>query len=185
MLIAPPPAQNFMETLRSRIVEGRSLSPYEYRPIVIPLFVTLGASRLQGGAQFTLPSNQRFRFRQMIPHVVMREPSAEDMVNGGLFTAAGGVFNGGDAADRIYAKMQNCRVTLKMASQTFDLFPQFSFPLSDLSSFNGFISSLFDMPGIIPQGTTIDLLASLSDPAAAGSDTEYGIALVGSYVAVE
>jgi len=185
MLIAPPPQSNFIETLRSRIVEGRSLSPYEYRPIVIPLFVELGTLRLQGGAQFTLPSNERFRFRQIIPHVVMRTPSAETITNGGDFTAAGGVFDGGDAPDRIYAKMANCRITLKMASQTFDLFPQFSFPLSDLSTFNGFETTMFDMPGILPQGTTIDLLASLSDPAAVGSDTEYGVILIGSYVSVD
>jgi len=184
-MIAPPPKEQFIEQLRSRIVEGRVITPYDYRAVAIPLFVTLGSSRLRGTASYTLPSNMRLRLRQVIAHVIPENVSSETITNEGDFTSAGGVFQGGEIADRLYAKAQNCRVSLAMASRTFDFFPQFTFPLSDLQSFNGYPVSLTDMPGIIPQGTAIDLSASLVDSGAAASDTEYGIILIGSLIRVD
>jgi hypothetical protein len=40
------------------------------------------------------------------------------------------------------------------------------------------------MPAIIPQGTTLEMLASLQDSTAAGSNTQYGIVIVGTYESV-
>jgi len=186
--LTPPAPQNFIESLRSRIVEGRTLDPYEYRPVVVPVQVTLGSARQQGTATFTIPSNQRMLIRQFVPIVVPRDVSSASDSPTGQFTvgipAAGDVFAGGTIEDRLYAKAQNCRIDLGLNSRMFNLFQQLSFPLASLMSYNGEIAGLADMPGILVQGTTIDLTASLSDLGAAGGDTEYGIAILGAYVQV-
>lgn len=187
-VLTPPPPQNFIESLRSRIVEGRTINPYEYRAVVQPIQVTLGANRQQGTATFTIPSNQRLLIRQFVPIVV--PVSVSDPLDSptGQFTvgvpAPGDVFAGGTIEDRLYAKAQNCRIDLGLNSRMFNLFQQLSFPLSNLMAYNGEIAGLADQPGILVQGTTIDLTASLSDLAVAGGDTEYGIAILGAYVQV-
>ncbi len=178
-----PAPKDYIETLRSRIVEGRSMNPYEYRPVVIPMQVTLGAARQQGTATFNIPSNQRLAIRQMVPIAVPVNVSAAGNAPTGVLTNAL-VLGSGTNADIIYSRMQNCRIDLGLNSQMFNLFQQLSFPLSDLSSFHGEIAGLTDMPGILVQGTTINLTASLSDLSAAGADCEYGIAILGTYVQV-
>lgn len=176
MPLNPPEKSQYIETLRSRIVEGRSLNPNEYRPVVIPLQVVLGPNRQQGQASFNIPSNQRFIVRQFIPIIVPANVSAEGNALGPAPALTGG------AEDLILARAQNCRIDLGLNSRMFNLFQQFSFPLSDLTSWYGGEANLKDMPGILVQGTTIDLTASLSDLGAAGADTQYGLAIAGLYV---
>jgi uncharacterized protein (DUF697 family) len=177
-LNAPVPAQ-MIETLTSRIIEGRTLNPNEYRPVVIPLQVVLGASRQQGQASFNIPSTQRLIVRQFIPIVVPTNVSAvaETMTGASLLTT-------GNVVDNLFAKAQNCRIDLGLNSRMFNLFQQYSFPLSDLTFWGGGEANLKDMPGILVQGTTIDLTASLSDISAAAGDTQYGLAIAGVYVQV-
>jgi hypothetical protein len=185
-LSAPAPAQ-YIETLRSRIVEGRTLNPYQYRPVVVPLQVTLGSSRRQGTATFNIPTNQRFIVRQFIPIVVpLSVTDAADAMSG---TFVGAVAPGafpftGTVEDLLFMKSQNCKIDLQLNSQMYNLFIQSSFPLSDLTSWSGGGANLKDMPGIMPQGTTINLTASLSDVNAAGADTQYGMLISGLYVQV-
>ena len=119
----------------------------------------------------------------MVPIAVPVDVSAAGNAPTGVLTNAL-VLGSGVNADTIYARMQNCRIDLGLNSQMFNLFQQLSFPLADLSSFHGEIAGLTDMPGILVQGTTINLTASLSDLAAAGADCEYGIAILGTYVQV-
>ena len=187
-MLAPPPPENFIESLRSRIVEGRTLTPYQYRPITIQLQTTMGAGQVRGNAQFTIPSNQRMLLFQFMPHIVPVSLSSPLDATSGVYNvgvpAPGDVLAGGTVEDLLYAKAQNCRVSLGLVSQTFQLFPQYNFALSDLMAQNGESPSLMDMPGILPQGTTIDLLTSLQDVNAAGSPTEYDIVLVGAYIEV-
>jgi hypothetical protein len=189
-MIAPPAPDCYIETLRSRIVEGRTLSPDQYRPVVLPLQVTLGASRLIGSASFTIPSNQRFLVFQFMPHIVPVSVSAAADATSGVFNvgvpAAGDIVAGGTVEDRLLTKMMNCRINMAFVSYTYQLFPQLNFSLSDLSSAMGESPSLMDMPAILPQGTNIDLQVSLQDSSAAavGADTEYGILLVGAYINV-
>ena len=187
MSIAPPPPENFIQSLRSRIVEGRTFTPDQYRPIIIPLQVGLGATRTSGSATYVIPSNQRFLLTQFVPIIVPIDVSdVLDSVTGAFIAgipAPGDVFAGGTVEDRLYAKAQNCRISLSLVSDTFQLFPQFSFSLGDLMAENG-ASSLVDMPGIIPQGTTINMLASLSDASAVGGDTQYGLVLMGVFINV-
>ena len=179
MPLNPPIPSQMIQTLASRIVEGRVLTPNEYRPVVIPLQVTLGPNRQQGQASFNLPSNQRLIVRQFIPIVVPSNVSnaAETMDGSSLLKT-------GDVADNLLAKAQNCRIDLGLNSRMFNLFQQFSFPLSDLTFGYGGEANLKDMPAILVQGTTIDLTASLSDLSAATSDTQYGLAIAGLYVQV-
>lgn len=187
-VIAPPSPDCYIETLRSRIVEGRTLSPDQFRAVVLPLQVTLGASRLVGSASFTIPSNQRFLVFQMMPHIVPVSVSAPADATSGVFNvgvpAPGDIIAGGTVEDRLLTKAMNCRINLALVSYTYQLFPQLNFALSDLSSVAGESPSLMDMPAILPQGTNIDLQASLQDSSAAGADTEYGILLVGAYISV-
>lgn len=187
-MIAPPPRENYIESLRSRIVEGRTLTPDQFRPVTIQIQTTLGSASPRGNAQFTIPSNQRLLIFQMMPHIVPVSLSSALDATSGVYNvgipAPGDVLAGGTVTDMLYGKAQNCRVSLGLVSQTFQFFPQYNFALSDLMAENGQSPSLMDMPGILPQGTTIDLLASLQDTAAAGSDTEYGLVLVGVYIAV-
>lgn len=190
MSLAPPAKQYFIETLRSRIVEGRTMNPYEYRPVVIPLQVSLNATSPQGQAQFVIPSNQRMLLLGFTPHIVPVTLSNPLDGSSGVYNVGvpgpGDVLAGGTLLDVLYAKALNCRVSLKLVSSTFDLFPQMNFALSDLMSLNGQDPSLMDMPGILPQGTTLSMLASLQDTsaAAAGGDTEYGLVLTGAYIGV-
>ena len=187
-VIAPPSPDHYIETLRSRIVEGRTLSPDQFRTIVLPLQVTLGAGNLRGSASFTIPSNQRFLMFQMMPIVIPVSVSAAADATSGVFNvgvpAVGDVLAGGTVEDRLLGKAQNCRINLAFVSYTYQLFPQLNFSLADFSSFDGESPSLMDMPAILPQGTNIDLQASLQDSTAAGSDTQYGVLLCGAYVAV-
>lgn len=189
MRIAPPAPEQYIEVIRSRIVEGRTLNPYQYRPVVIPLHVTLSAATPQGNASFTIPSNQKFSLRQLIPHIVPVSVSDPLDAVSGVFNVGvpvpGDVLAGGTAEDLIYAKAQNCRVSVTLASSTFQLFPRLSFSLGDLMSFAGEAPNMFDMPGPLPQGTTIYMNASLSDTAAAGGNTQYGIVFAGTYISVE
>jgi hypothetical protein len=189
MRIAPPAPEQYIETLRSRIVEGRTLNPYQYRPVVIPLQVTLGASTLQGNASFTIPSNQKLILRQFIPHIVPLSVSSPLDAVSGVYNvgvpAAGDVLAGGAVEDLLLAKAMNCRVSITLASSTFQLFPRLAFSLADLMRSEADVTTLFDMPGPLPQGTNIYMNASLSDPSAAGSDTQYGIVFGGAYVSVE
>lgn len=190
MSIAPPAPKYFIETLRSRIVEGRTMNPYQYRPITISLQVTLTAASPQGQAQFVIPSNQRMLLMGFTPHIVPVTLSNPLDATSGVYNVGvpgpGDVLAGGTVLDMLYAKALNCRVSLKLVSDTFDLFPRQDFALSDLMSLNGESPSMMDMPGILPQGTTLSLLASLQDTsaAAAGGDTEYGLVLTGAYIAV-
>jgi hypothetical protein len=180
--LTPPPANNFIESLRSRIVEGRTLNPYEYRPIAIPLQVSLSDTRPQGTASFTIPSNQRLIVFQFTPHIV---PTNLNAAGNAPSAFGAGFLNGGGNLDTVLARATNCRVNLGMASRTFDMFLNSAFSLSDLLSTNGTTPSLMDMPGILPQGTNIDLNAALADTsAAAGVSCEYGLVLIGAYVQV-
>ena len=180
--LTPPPAGNFIESLRSRIVEGRTFTPYEYRPVAIPLQVTLSDTRAQGTASFTIPSNQRLILMGFTPHVVPSNVSAAGNAPGAF---GGGFLNGNTNLDTIIARATNCRINLGLASRTFDLFVNSAFALSDLLSTNGTTPSLMDMPGVIPQGTNIDLNASLVDTSAAAAvSCEYGLVLIGAYVQV-
>ena len=183
MPLTPPDKAQMIDTLRSRIVEGRTLNPYQYRPVVLPLQVVLGENRQQGQASFNIPSNQRFLLRQFIPIVIPQNVSAEaeaSVADGGALSP----FMAHSVADDLYAKAQNCRIDLGLNSRMFNLFQQFSFPLSDLTWWGGGEANLKDMPGILVQGTTIDLTASLTDLSAAGSDTQYGLLLAGLYIQV-
>lgn len=190
MPLTPPDKAQMIETLRSRIVEGRTLNPYQYRPVIIPLQVTLGANRQQGQASFNLPSNQRLIIRQFIPIVVPKTNDAADTMTGNsttdpttLVPPTTFAFTGTNE-DLLLMKAANCRIDLGLTSRMYNLFQQYSFPLADITSWMGGEANLKDMPGIMPQGTTIDLNASLTDIAAAGSDTQYGLAIAGVYVQV-
>jgi hypothetical protein len=125
---------------------------------------------------------------QMTPLIVPVTLSSPLDATSGVYNvgvpAPGDVLAGGTITDLLYGKAQNCRVSLGLVSQTFQLFPQYNFALSDLMAENGEAPGLMDMPGILPQGTTIDLLAALQDLGAAGGDTEYGLRLDGLYIAV-
>lgn len=179
--LTPPPASNFIESLRSRIIEGRTLTPYEFRPVAIPLQVTLSNTQAQGTASFTIPSNQRLIVTRLTPHVVPSNVSAAANAPTALFGGA----STGTNLDTIIARATNCRINLGMASRTFDLFVQQAFTLSDLLSTDGTDPSLFDMPGIIPQGTNLDLNAALVDTSATAAPAcEYGLVLIGAYVQV-
>lgn len=186
MPLTPPDKAQYIESLRSRIVEGRTLNPYQYRPVVIPLQVTLGASRQQGQASFNLPSNQRLLIRQFIPIVVPKVNDAADDMTGNATSAPGPLTFAftGTSEDLLLMKAMNCRIDLGLTSRMYNLFQQMSFPLSDLTSWMGGEGNMKDMPGIMPQGTTIDLTASLTDLNAAGSDTQYGLAIAGLYIQV-
>jgi hypothetical protein len=190
MPLTPPDRSRYIETLRSRIVEGRTLNPYQFRPVVIPLQVTLGSSRQQGQASFNIPSNQRLLIRQFIPIVVPSVNSAADTLTGNsttdpttLVPPTTFAFTGTNE-DLLMMKAMNCRIDLGLTSRMYNLFQQMSFPLSDATSWFGGEINMKDTPGIMPQGTTIDLTASLTDLAAAGSDTQYGLAIAGLYVQV-
>lgn len=183
MPFSPPPVENYIEALRSRIIEGRTFNPYEYRPVVIPLQVTLGPTRQQGTATFTIPSNQRLAIRQLVPIATPVDVSAAAFAPTGTLVNAA-VLNSGVNSDIIYGLMQNCRIDLGLNSRMFNLFQQLSFPLSDIAAQDGEIFGLTDQPGILVQGTTIDLTASLSDLSAALANVEYGIAILGTYAQV-
>lgn len=185
MPLTPPPAENFIEALRSRIVEGRTMDPYQFRPVVIPLQVELSGTRLQGSANFNIPSNQRLLIHQFLPHVVPTNVSAAGNAPSGTQVNALVLGSGGNL-DTVIARATNCRVSLAFASRTFEFFVQKSFALSDLLATDGEGGlDLVDMFGPIPQGTTIDLNAALVDStAAAVIACEYGISIVGTYVQV-
>lgn len=189
MSIQPPPQQNFIEALRSRIVEGRTILPEEFRPVAIPLQVTLGTTRQQGTANFNIPTNQRMMIRQLLPICVPVDASAAGDSPNGLFTGGGAIFNPavvetGTVEDVLLSKMGNCRIDLGINSRMSNLFPRLSFPLGSVSSWFGEDFSFADVFGILVQGTSIDLTASLTDLAAAGADTQYGVVVCGAYVNV-
>ena len=190
MQIAPPPDNAYLQPLTSRIIEGRTIVPYDYRAVAIPLYTTLDAGTSKGSASYTIPTNMRFRVRQVIPHIALLSPSAD-----AEFPVADPTFHPGDFApnldpiyrsggvfDRIYAKAMNCRISLAFQSRAFEVIPNLSFPLSDLFAQSGMSPSFLDMPGSILQGSTLDLNASLNDTDLGLSPTEYGVILIGSFI---
>lgn len=179
MQILPPPNNAFLQPITSRIIEARTITPYDYRAVALPLYTTLGSGQLQGSATYTIPTNMKMRIRQIQVHIAVLDP-ADATENGA------GIYGGSiDIRQRLYAKAMNCRASLAFQSRTFEVFPQYSFPLSDLMSQNGQGATFIDMPGTLIAGTTIDLNVGLTDSAAALSDTEYGIVLVGALIRVD
>lgn len=179
MQIAPPPDNAFIQAETSRIIEARTITPYDYRAIALPLYTTLGSSQLRGSATYTIPTNMKMVIRQVQAHIAILAPS--DAAENGVGIYAGSI----DLRQRLYAKAMNCRANLAFQSRTYEVFPQFSFPLSDLMSQNGQGTTFIDMPGTLIEGTTIDLNVGLIDSAAALSNTEYGIVLVGALIRVD
>lgn len=180
MQILPPPDNAYLQPLTSRIVEGRTITPYDYRTVAIPLYTTLTASVPRGAATYTLPTNMKFRVRQLIPHIALLNPSDATETFGGAL-----VMDNGGVMDRIYTKAMNCRVNLSFQSRAYEVMPNLSFPLSDLLAQSGEAPSFLDMPGSLIQGTTVDINVGLSDTSAAFSPTEYGIILVGAFIRVD
>ena len=179
MQILPPPDNAFLQPITSRIIEARTITPYDYRAVALPLYTTLGAGQLQGSASYTIPTNMKMRIRQLQAHIVVLDPA--DAAENGVGIYAGSI----DIRQRLYAKAMNCRASLAFQSRTFEVFPQYSFPLSDLMSQNGQGTTFLDMPGTLIAGTTIDLNVGLIDSNAALSNTEYGIVLVGALIRVD
>jgi hypothetical protein len=179
MQLAPPPDNAFLQPITSRILEARTITPYDYRAVVLPLYTTLSSSQLRGSASYTIPTNMKMRVRQIQAHIAVVNPADAAEAGVGLYAADV------NAQARLYAKAMNCRASLAFQSRTFDVFPQFAFPLSDLMSQNGVVTTFLDMPGTLIAGTTIDLNVSLTDSGAALSATEYGIVLVGSLIRVD
>ena len=179
MQITPPPDNAFLQPETSRIIEARTITPYDYRAIALPLYTTLGSSQLRGSASYTIPTNTKMVIRQIQAHVVVVDPASALEAGVGLYAA------NVTARTRLYAKAMNCRASLSFQSRTYEVFPQQSFPLSDLMSQNGQGTSFLDMPGTLIEGTTIDLNVGLEDPNAALSDTEYGVVLVGALSRVD
>lgn len=179
MQILPPPNNAYLQPITSRIVEARTITPYDYRAIALPLYTTLGASQLQGSATYTIPTNMKMRVRQIQAHIAVLDPA--DAAENGAGMYASSI----DLRQRLYAKAMNCRASLSFQSRTYEVFPQFSFPLSDLMSQNGVTTTFLDMPGTLIEGTTIDLNVGLIDSNAALSNTEYGIVLVGALIRVD
>lgn len=183
MPFTPPPQQNYIQRIRSRIEEGRSVSPYDSLAVAIPLVCRLTTAAPNGSAKLVLKNRSRFRLQQIIPIVNIVTPRLEVVTNAGDFRyVIGSAFAGGDVFDRIYAKAHNCAIDLKFDSQEYPLNANASFRLSDLFEENGGSARFFDCPTTFSEDTSVDLLASLQDTAAADSLTEYGVLLVGSYV---
>ena len=180
MQIAPPPADAYLQPITSRIIEGRTITPYDYRAVAVPLYTTLTSTTTRGSATYNIPSNMKFRVRQIIPHIALVNPAAETETWDGAT-----LLTGGTAMDRIYTKAMNARISLAFQSRAFEVIPNMSFPLSDLLAQSGEAPSFLDMPGELLQGTTIDLSVALSDADAAFSDTEYGIIIVGAFIRVD
>lgn len=193
MQIAPPPDNAYLQPLTSRIIEGRIITPYDYRAVAIPLYTTLDGTTVRGSATYNIPTNMRLRVRQIIPHVALLSPSAnaefptaDATFTPGNFTPnANPLYKNGGVMDRLYAKAMNCRISLAFQSRAYEAIPNLSFPLSDLFSQNGQSPSFLDMPGMLLQGSTIDLNAGLADTNLALSPTEYGVILVGAFIRVD
>jgi hypothetical protein len=183
MPFQPPPATRMIERMRSRIYEINGLTTYDYRSVILPVYTPLSASVLRGNAVFRIPFNQEFRVQSIRPHVVptLTGPGAETLADGGSFTA-GSPVSGGLLQDRLYAKAMNCRADIKIVSGRQTLFAQKGAPLSDFWGANGADPRFFDSPLLLPSGTTIEVLVSLQDAAAAGSATEYGFVFSGAFV---
>lgn len=183
MPFQPPPAERKIERMRSRIYEVNGLTTYDYRSVILPVYTPLSASILRGNAVFRIPFNQEFRIQSLRPHIVptLTGGSAENMANGGSFTA-GSPFTGGLIQDRLFAKAMNCRADIKIVSGRQVLFANKGAPLSDFWGSNGPEPRLFDTPLLLPAGTTIEVLVSLQDSSAAGSSTEYGFVFSGAFV---
>lgn len=188
MPLTPPPAEAFIERTRSRIAEGRRLSIYDYESIVVPLCARLTSVRTRASAQWLLPADKRFRLQQILPIVNIVLPGAETIANAGSFPYnAGGpttVFAGGDVFDRVWAKAHNCQIDLKFDSQNGQVNYNPSFRLSDLFDGSPDGMRFGDTPTAFPQDTSFDLFASLADANASGSETEYGVLLVGQLIRV-
>lgn len=182
---APHPSA-FQQRIQSRVVEARGLGLYDSMAVVVPMMARLSTTVLRGSSQFICKTNKKFRLQRVIPIVNIVVPSNESITNAGatIYNAAGPttVFTGGDAFDRIYAKAHNCVFDLKAASQKYQANANASFRLSDLMQPNGGPGAFFDCPTTFPEDTSFDLFLSLQDSAAAGSLTEYGLLLVGSYI---
>lgn len=193
MQIAPPPDNAYLQPLTSRIIEGRLITPYDYRAVAIPLYTTLDGNTLRGSATYTIPTNMRLRMRQVIPHIAIVNPAADaefpladpQFHPGNFAPNTDAIFKSGGAADRILAKAMNCRISLAFQSRSFEVIPNMAFPLSDLMAQNGQSPSFLDMPGSILQGSTLDLNAGLADQSLALSATEYGVILVGALIRVD
>lgn len=193
MQIAPPPDNAYLQPLTSRIIEGRIITPYDYRAVAIPLYTTLDGNTLRGSASYNIPTNMRFRVRQVIPHIALLSPSADaefpaadpTFHPGDFAPNADAIYKSGGVMDRVMAKAMNCRISLAFQSRAYEVIPNLAFPLSDLFAQSGMSPSFLDMPGEILQGTTLDLNVGLTDPNLALSATEYGVILVGAFIRVD
>jgi hypothetical protein len=179
MPFQPPPPQRMIERIRSRIYEGATLTSYDYRNVIVPIYTPLSSAANRGNAVFRIPFNQEFRVQQIIPHVV---PDVVDLLggpnNGQLQSFAAATYSVEDLATML---AMNCRADIKIVSGRQMLFSQKGLALSDLAQ-NPI--RFFDVPLLLPAGTSVEVILSLQDTAAVAalSAVEYGVNLVGAYV---
>lgn len=171
MPFQPPPAQRLIERVRSRIYEGATLTTYDYRSVIVPVYTALSSSVSRGNAVFRIPFNQEFRVQQLTAHVV---PSA-------TLRSAANTFDFAELEDAAELFAMNCRLDVKIVSGRQMLFAQKGLVLADLQKE---AIRFFDVPLNLPAGTSVEVLASLQDAAAMApfNAIEYGINLVGAYV---
>jgi len=171
MPFQPPPAQRMIERVRSRIYEGATLTTYDYRSVIVPVYTSLSSAVNRGNAVFRIPFNQEFRVQQLTAHVV---PSLSLYSGGTAFEYA-------DLEDAVELFAMNCRLDVKIVSGRQMLFSQKGLVLADLQKE---AIRFFDVPLNLPAGTSVEVLASLQDSASMVffDAIEYGINLVGAYV---
>jgi len=171
MPFQPPPSQRLIERIRSRIFEAATLTTYDYRSVIVPIYAPLSSSVSRANAVFRIPFNQEFRVQQLTAHVV---PSLSLRDGEDTFDAA-------ELEDALELFAMNCRVDVKIVSGRQVLFAQKGLALADLQREP---IRFFDCPLLLPAGTSVEVLLSLQDSASMApfNPIDFGLNLVGAYV---
>lgn len=185
---AAPPRQ-LIESVRSMLMEMRTLTFDDYRPEFLPLSKVLGPTANNGSPSYsdeviyTVPSEKSLVVVEVTPRVAFNKPALEvkDLT---MTDATKGFGTGVGIQDRLLLKAMNCRVLLQLKDATQQLFGDVGLRLSDINPEAGYQLPWHQFPLIVPQNQVLKLNLSLIATATAddlklvGGDTEYGLNLM-------
>ena len=168
-----------------RLADAADLSNDRYRPVAVPLMVSLTTTTTTGKDTYVIPGKNKFVITRVRGHISLTSILTETL---SIMSGTTGVGNVG-FLDRLAMKAVNAKLKLQDVDATKKIFDGTNDLIlaSILELVGGSPLDFSETPFIAGQGDVIQLDVSLqqTDSAVVGGATEYGVVLEGFLYRVE